>query len=545
MKKWFAQCLPLLAVPLMVACGGGGSGGSTATPGTSTAPGTLQYPTTAPLGQVSLTAAQFKVNLTASTSGKSLYALASGDPTLAATLPCGVEVHKLEFYTRGAAAVPETVRSSGALMVPTGPGCTGPRPIVLYAHGTATQKSYDISALQLPANPANSESALVAAIYASNGFIVVAPNYAGYDDSTLGYHPYLIAAQQAGEMTDALAAARAALPLINTTTVADAGLLFVSGYSQGGYVAMAAVRHLEAIGQTVTASTPMSGPYALAATIDAIFGGTVSLGGTLNLTLAAGAYQHAYGNFYQQPTDLITAQYANGIENLLPGTLTDTQLFQQGLLPPTVLFDGTPTGSYAFLAAPQFTNGANQGFGISSVSDPSYLVTDAARARYVLDAGFPDPALLQQGIQPSPLGTNPIRVDLRLNDLRSLDGGTPGLWRPHSAMLLCAGGSDPVVFSFNTTIIANYFAAAAAQSVPGATPLVLNIDPASNSTVATAPVSSPGIDTQFAGLEAAFTQNNTLDATANGTQQAVQDYHDNVAPFCTAASAAFFKSLIP
>ena len=32
---------------------------------------------------------------------------------------------------------------------------------------------------------------MIAAMYAAQGFIVVAPNYAGYDISTLGYHPYL------------------------------------------------------------------------------------------------------------------------------------------------------------------------------------------------------------------------------------------------------------------------------------------------------------------------------------------------------------------
>ena len=33
-------------------------------------------------------------------------------------------------------------------------------------------------------------------------------NYAGYDISTLGYHPFLNAAQQSGEMLDILTAAR-------------------------------------------------------------------------------------------------------------------------------------------------------------------------------------------------------------------------------------------------------------------------------------------------------------------------------------------------
>ncbi len=72
-------------------------------------------------------------------------------------------------------------------------------------------------------------------MYAAQGFIVVARNYAGYDVSKLGYHPYLNADQQSKDMLDALAAARKALPRIGSQ---DGGKLLVAGYSQGGHVAM-------------------------------------------------------------------------------------------------------------------------------------------------------------------------------------------------------------------------------------------------------------------------------------------------------------------
>ena len=58
----------------------------------------------------------------------------------------------------------------------------------------------------------NTEGALIAAMFAAQGYIVVAPNYAGYDTSTLAYHPYLNADQQSKDMMDALTAARTALP---------------------------------------------------------------------------------------------------------------------------------------------------------------------------------------------------------------------------------------------------------------------------------------------------------------------------------------------
>ena len=107
------------------------------------------------------------------------------------------------------------------------------------------------------------EGVLLAAVFASRGYIVVAPNYAGYDTSDLPYHPYLNADQQSKEMIDVVVAARSALPVATATSVTDSSKLFVTGYSQGGFVAMAAHKAMQAAGMTVTASAPMSGPYAL------------------------------------------------------------------------------------------------------------------------------------------------------------------------------------------------------------------------------------------------------------------------------------------
>src|SRR6202000_700233 len=112
------------------------------------------------------------------------------------------------------------------------------QPIVLYAHGTQTDRAFTMTDLS------NDEALALAALFASQGYIVVAPNYAGYDTSTLAYHPYLIAAQQSQDMIDALKAARTALPAVTTGTTGttDNGQLFIAGYSQGGYVAMATQR---------------------------------------------------------------------------------------------------------------------------------------------------------------------------------------------------------------------------------------------------------------------------------------------------------------
>jgi len=284
MSRFYSGLAAAAAALLLSACGG--SSTPTAMQSSSQARGTLvENP---PLRIASLDAATLQADLSSSASGAQLLQL-TGAPT------CGVDFYYVKFWTVGGAN--EATESSGALMVPTGSAaaCAGPRPIVLYAHGTQTNKAANIADIT---DPANTEGALIAAMFAAQGYIVVAPNYAGYDISTLGYHPYLDAVQQSDEMIDSLAAARTALPNTLATASSDNGKVFVTGYSEGGYVAMATQRAMIAAGDKVTAAAPMSGPYALEAFGDAIFFGDVDLGSTVFAPLLTTAYQHAYGNIY-------------------------------------------------------------------------------------------------------------------------------------------------------------------------------------------------------------------------------------------------------
>src|SRR3984893_11564655 len=255
MFKLLTRSSAALGAALLCACG---SSSPTSTVSDSITPGTLALDP--PFRIASLNAATFGAELGATTAGAQLLQI-TGNPS------CGVDFYYVKFWTVGGAN--ETTESSGALMVPTGaaPACSGPRPVVLYAHGTNTDKTLNIADVT---NPSNTEGVLIAAMFAAQGFIVVAPNYAGYDISTLGYHPYLNAEQQSGEMIDILTAARTALPKTMSAATSDSGKLFVTGYSQGGYVAMATQRALQAVGATVTGVAGMSGPYALEAFGDAI-----------------------------------------------------------------------------------------------------------------------------------------------------------------------------------------------------------------------------------------------------------------------------------
>src|SRR5688572_23868897 len=245
---------------------------------------------------------------------------------------CRIDVYHFEYQTVDPAG--DLTPASAALMLPDDSAtvCRGERPIVLYAHGTNTDKSLNMADF---GDSDNGEALLMAAAFAAEGYIVVAPNFVGYDTSTLGYHPYLNGDQQSKDMIDAVTAARSALPAADAPDTADGGQLLVTGYSQGGYVAMATHRALQDAGDTVTASAPMSGPYALSAFCDAIFQGRVTGGSPVNLPLLITSYQKAYSDLYANTTEVYESQYATDIETLLPSTTSLGDLKDQGKLPDT------------------------------------------------------------------------------------------------------------------------------------------------------------------------------------------------------------------
>lgn len=530
-----ALAASLTAAVILTACGGGGSDSSAITTDNSGDRGSLQ--TNPPLRVTTLSSADFLASLNGSANGRSLLAVA-GAPK------CGVDFNYLQYGTVGAAN--EKTTATGALMVPVGtdPACTGARPIVLYAHGTTTGKNYNIAnVLDSVNNPAYSEALLVAAMYAAQGFIVVAPNYAGYDTSTLSYHPYLVADQQSKDMIDALTAARKAIPRL---AAADSGKLFITGYSQGGHVAMATHKALQAAGSTVTASAPMSGPYALAAFGDAVYYGNVNLGSTIFTPLLVNAYQKAYGNIYSSLTDIYSAPYATGIDTLLPSLTSVTTLIQQGRLPQTAMFSSTPptapAGSPLSLQptlnaitpptspaslAPLFA----LGFGASP------LVTNNARLAYLLDAiANPDgavPAVTTGGQPVAP--KHPMRIAGKLNDLRN--------WTPTRPVLLCAGNADPTVFySLNTQLMQGYWSAPSPARVAPGLLTVLDVDSAPTGAADPYAAAKGG----FAQAKAGTAQSAVAaGATDGGASAVVQAYHGGlVPPFCNAAARGFFQQVL-
>ena len=434
-----------------------------------------------------------------------LEAAQKGSSKITGTPTCSVTTYTLRYHTVDSKG--QDTEASTAIMLPSGTdaSCLGSRPVLLYAHGTSVQKNTDM------ANLAATEPRLVAAMYAAQGYIVVAPNYAGYAGSSLTYHPYLDATQQANDMVDALRAARQVLSSLGAK---DSGRLLVTGYSQGGFVALATQRAMQtqyAAEFSVTAAAPMSGPYALLQFGDNIFGGAPTMGSAAFLPLLVTAAQRAGANIYSNADDMYEAKYASGIETLFPGALGIGDSVAAGKLPNDVLF--------AQDSLPQAT-------GYASSFGADHLIKTSYRASYLSDLqATPCNASSTAPLACSP--AQPLRKWLLKNDLRT--------YLPNVPMLLCGGDQDPLVPFQNTEAAAAYFKA---QGMSSNLLTALNLD------------GSIGLDsyseTRLAFQAARQALRLAKIAAGDDGDKAVRDaYHATlVAPFCMRATRDFFRSAL-
>lgn len=370
---------------------------------------------------------------------------------------CGVTIEKVSYDTKGAAN--EDTNATAALMIPTGDAaeCQGDRPVLLYAHGTTTEKSYDFTQVGNLNNAAVGESTLIAANFAAQGYIVVAPNYAGYDESDLDYHPYLVAQQQSTDMVDALDSARSIIDRKKRANDAsylkidDSGKLFIAGYSQGGYVVMATARLLESQNKPIVAIAPSSGPYALAAFGDDIFRGNVNIGASRFAPLLGIGLQEKYGNVYKNKADIFLDKYADA---QLPSNTPFGDLVATGKLPNNALFQKTPMNP----VLDDLSKGSIFSL-LGGYDDNDYLIQTDYRADYVTDTiNNPDGLFAENGNNlPAANPKNNLRKALKDNDLRG--------YVPKMPTLICGGNQDPTVYyDINTGSMAKLLQAASANN---------------------------------------------------------------------------------
>ena len=294
---------------------------------------------------------------------------------------CDVKVVPLNYKTIGVSG--EKTNASGVLLLPSGSNCTAPAGLVAYAKGTDVQK------LRTLANPADGETQLLAAVYAAQGYAVVATDYLGFAKSEYAYHPYLHADSEASSVIDSIRAARKAATALSASL---SGKVMLTGYSQGGHSSMAAHRAIErdnAAEINVVAGAHLAGPYNLSGSLKT---STAIAGYQFFVPYLVTAWQKVYGTVYGKASDVFKDPYAGYIETLLPSaTLDYTTLITTGKLP----YGPSPT----------------------EARDAMF------QAAYLTDAQTND--------------KNGLYVAGKKNDMLG--------WNPKSKLMLCGGAGDPTV----------------------------------------------------------------------------------------------------
>ena len=309
---------------------------------------------------------------------------ASGLQGISGKAACDVKVVPLNYNTIGVKG--EATNASGVLLVPAGT-CTAAAGLVAYAKGTDVQQPRTL------ANPADPETFLLAAVYAAQGYAVVATDYLGFAKSAYTYHPYLHADSEASSVIDAIRAARLAA-LASTVGGSLSGKVMLTGYSQGGHSSMASHRALERdnAGEfNVVAGAHLAGPYNLSGSIKST---AVIAGYQFFVPYLITAWQKVYATIYSDVAAVFKAPYSGYIESLLP----------------------SPTLNYTTLV----TSGKLPGINGETPTQARDLVFQSA---YITD------------VQTN--NNNALYLAAKKNDLLG--------WSPKSKVLLCGGAGDPTV----------------------------------------------------------------------------------------------------
>ena len=171
-----------------------------------------------------------------------------------------VNAYKLEYLSRD--SDDKLVTVSGLLAIPVK---DTPSSILSFQHGT-TFIDKNAPSFQLKVNTRHPEILL-----ASLGYIVFSPDYIGYGSSKGRKHPYLQKQPSADIVIDML---KAGNHWLDKKNIATNNQLFLTGYSEGGYVTMAALEALErntgSAGFTVTGAVLGAGPYDLYETLNTL-----------------------------------------------------------------------------------------------------------------------------------------------------------------------------------------------------------------------------------------------------------------------------------
>ena len=169
-----------------------------------------------------------------------------------------VELFKVTYRSLDANGKPAEL--TGLVAWPAG---GAPKGLVVYCHGTTVDRGRSPSRFTGTGEAPETIEAITG--FATGGYAVVLPDYIGLGDHKAA-HPYPLNKVNARSGVDITPAAR---ELARQKNYEIGTNLYITGYSEGGGIAMALTQALQALTgpeYNVTASAPASGPYDLSGT---------------------------------------------------------------------------------------------------------------------------------------------------------------------------------------------------------------------------------------------------------------------------------------
>jgi len=245
--------------------------------------------------------------------------IAAGTPGVdESTTVYGYKAYKIPYTTTDEEG--NSVSVSGLMVVPTGvPEAMNQAGLSLVSdsHGTIFANAEAPTVIAGGTNSPDGSSVILTSLFA---FVTLQADYIGFGDSIEHYHPFILKKSLANSTVDFIIAAKefAVNNAINLN-----GQLFLTGYSEGGYAAMAALEKIEQEGELqVTMAAPMAGPYAVEA---------MAMGVLNQPTIAVPSFManiaYAYTNAYDEDiASVINEPYASKLEDLFDGSKTRSEI---------------------------------------------------------------------------------------------------------------------------------------------------------------------------------------------------------------------------
>lgn len=226
----------------------------------------------------------------------------------------GVSVYKVIYTTSYQG---KEITASGLACVPV--GLKGPAPVLSAQHGTIFAHSEA---------PSNFSGLTGFELFAAAGYITLIPDYIGFGEAKNVLHPYYDQKHSALAVVDMIKAGKS---FYKEAKVSANEQLFLVGYSEGGYVTLAAQKEIETNlkhNLKVTASAAGAGGYDLTSMLSGIASGQPY---SYPAYLAYVLMGYSQTNNWQRPlSEIFQEPYASRLPSLFDGSKGGSSI-NQGL----------------------------------------------------------------------------------------------------------------------------------------------------------------------------------------------------------------------